>query len=311
MIDFQPGYINLYYSEELKKRIDKAYSKLKKCDLCPRKCLIDRHRFFGICKVRDNIKVSAFVIYKGEEPPLVGNTGAGGVFFSGCALRCVYCQNFRFSQLAYGKIYTVEELANNFLMLQNEKKVVNLDLVTATPYIPFILDALSIAVERGFRLPIVWNTIAYENIETLKLLENIVDIYLPDIRYVDDEIAYKYSGVKDYWKVAQKAIIEMYNQVGTDWIVDENGVLKRGLIIRILVIPNNIDQAKKAIDFISALDKNIHISIMDQYVPVYKASKYPEINRYLTQKEYDEVVDYALQKGLEYGWIQEHELPLL
>jgi putative pyruvate formate lyase activating enzyme len=189
-------------------------------------------------------------------------------------------------------------------------KAANLDLVTATPYLPFIFDALIYAIERGFRLPIVWNTSSYESIETLKLMENVVDIYLADIRYTSNIVGKRYSGVKDYWSNAQIAIKEMYRQVGETFLLDEkSNILKRGIIIRILVLPNLINQAKEALKFLKyEISKKIHVSLMDQYVPVYKAKNYEKLSRYLYKSEYQEVVDYLYELGFENGWIQTHKL---
>ncbi|GAB6189345.1 radical SAM protein [Marinitoga arctica] len=303
---YVPGYIKLYETGELHRRRDLLYKKLKSCDMCPKNCKINRYEKLGVCKVGDKIRISEFVLYKGEEPPLVGDTGAGGVFFSNCVMKCVYCQNFNFSQKGFGKEFSSVELADKFLWLQNEKKAQNIDLVTATPYLPFIFDALILGIENGLKIPIVWNTSSYENINTLRLLDGIVDIYLADIRYTSEYAARRYSKTPDYWDFADKAIREMYNQLGGEYIFEKD-VMKKGLIIRILVLPNNIDEAKNALKYISKLDKNILISLMDQYVPVYKAKEYPEINRLLKKSEYDKVVDIMIELDLN-GWIQEHKL---
>ncbi|OQY09450.1 MAG: radical SAM protein [Marinitoga sp. 4572_148] len=253
-----PGYIKLYENGELHKRRDLLYEKLNSCDLCPKKCKVNRHESIGVCRVGDRIKISEFVLYKGEEP------------------------------------------------LQNEKKVQNIDLVTATPYLPFIFDALILSVEKGLEIPLVWNTSSYESVETLKLLDGVVDIYLADIRYTTEYAARRYSKTPDYWDFAKEAVKEMYNQTKGQYIF-ENDIMKKGLIIRVLVLPNNIDEAKDTLKFIAKLDKNILVSLMDQYVPVYMTKEYPEINRLLKKSEYDKVVDTMLELGLD-GWIQEHKL---
>ncbi|SHF07189.1 putative pyruvate formate lyase activating enzyme [Marinitoga hydrogenitolerans DSM 16785] len=305
-MSYIPNYIKLYETKELHKRRDLLYEKLSSCDLCPKGCKINRHEKLGVCRIGDKIKVSEFVLYKGEEPPLVGETGAGGVFFSNCSMKCVYCQNFNFSQKGFGKEFSVIELAEKFIWLQNEKHVQNIDLVTATPYLPFIIDALIVAIEKGLNIPLVWNTSSYETVETLKFLDGIIDIYLADIRYTTQYAANLYSKTPDYWDFAQTAIKEMYKQTQGEYIF-ENNIMKRGLIIRILVLPNNIDEAKYALKFISKIDKNILVSLMDQYVPVYKAKEYPEINRFLKKSEYDKVIDTMIELDLD-GWIQEHKL---
>jgi len=248
-------------------------------------------------------------LYPGEEPVLKGENGAGGVFFSNCTMRCIYCQNFNFSQLGHGKIISNVQLGEIFLKLQFDMKAANLDLVTATPYLPFIFDALIYAIEHGFTLPIVWNTSSYEKLETLRILEDVVDIYLADIRYTSNIIGKRYSGVKDYWIQAQLAIKEMYRQLGDKFILDDTGTLKRGMIVRILVLPNLINQSKEALKFLKyEISQNIHISLMDQYVPVYKAKKDDKLNRYLYKHEYDEVLDYFNELGFENGWMQNHKL---
>lgn len=305
----QPSYMKLYKSGELHKRRDILYNHINKCTLCPIKCNANRKLNNGFCGANDKIKISEYVLYPGEEPPLTGNTGAGGVFFSNCSMSCVYCQNFLFSQKGNGKYKTVENLAEIFMNLQEVKKAKNLDLITATPYLPFIFDALIIAIEKGFSLPIVWNTSSFENPEIIELLDDVVDIYLPDIRYTSNILGKKYSKVNNYWDYAKKSIKMMYNQVGNKFHIDENGILLRGMIIRILVLPNHINQAKEALKFIKyELSDNIHISLMDQYVPVNEVKKYPKLNRFLYKEEYEEVVKYLEELELKNGWIQKHNL---
>ncbi|WP_121958544.1 radical SAM protein [Petrotoga sp. 9PWA.NaAc.5.4] len=285
--------------------------KLNNCDICPRDCKINRNLHFGSCRVGNKVKVSEFVLYPGEEPVLNGKYGAGGVFFSNCTMRCVYCQNFQFSQLGRGKEISTLELGEIFLKLQFEKKATNLDLVTATPYLPYIFEALIYAIEKGFSLPIVWNTSSYETIETLKLLEGVVDIYLADIRYTSDIVGKRYSGVKDYWTKTQLAIKEMYRQLGKSFVLDEKtNELKKGIIIRLLVLPNFLNQTKEALKFLKyEISEEIYISLMDQYVPVFKAKNYKKLSRYLYKSEYEEVISYMQELGFKNGWIQTHNLP--
>ncbi|BBE31395.1 pyruvate formate lyase activating enzyme [Tepiditoga spiralis] len=305
---FEPSYIKLYKNGELHKRRDELYKKLTECDLCPINCKVNRKNNIGFCLANDKIKISEYVLYPGEEPPLTGSTGAGGVFFSGCNMKCIYCQNFKFSQEGNGKYISVKKLKEIFLELQNEKKASNLDLITATPYLPFIFDALIMAIEEGFKLPIVWNTSSYEKQDTLKYLKDVVDIYLADIRYTSNIIGKKYSKVDNYWTNSKKSLIEMYNQISNDFII-ENNILKRGIILRILVLPNNIRQAKEALKFIKYdLSEDLHISLMDQYVPVYKARETKELSRFLKREEYDEVVELMKNLELKNGWIQHHKL---
>ena len=305
----EPSYIKLYNSGELHKRRDELYNHINNCTLCPIKCNANRTMNSGVCGADDKIKISEFVLYPGEEPPLTGDTGAGGVFFSNCSMKCVYCQNFLFSQKGNGKFRSVEELADIYLNIQNVKKAKNLDLITATPYLPFIFDALILAIEKGFRLPIVWNTSSYENPEIISFLEDVVDIYLPDIRYTSNIFGKRYSNVKKYWDNAKNSIKMMYNQIGNIFHTDEDGILQRGMIIRILVLPNHINQAKEALKFIKYdLSEKIHISLMDQYVPVNEVKKYPKLNRFLYKEEYEEVVEYMGELELSNGWIQHHKL---
>jgi len=309
-VNFVPSYVKQYETGELNKKKEKLMRKLENCDLCPRECRINRNKYIGSCRVGNKIKVSEFVLYPGEEPVLQGEKGAGAVFFSNCTMRCVYCQNFQFSQLGRGKEISSKELGEIFLILQFEKGASNLDLVTATPYLPFIFDALIYAIERGFSLPIIWNTSSYEKVETLEILEGIIDIYLPDIRYTSNIVGKKYSGVKDYWSNAQLAVKEMYRQIGDTFILDdETYELKRGIIIRLLVLPNYLNQVKEALKFIKyEISENVHISLMDQYVPVYKAKQYEKISRYLHKSEYEEVISYMESLGFKNGWIQTHLL---
>ena len=305
----QPSYMKLYNNGELHKRKDILYSHINKCTLCPIKCNANRKVSQGICGADDKIKISEFVLYPGEEPPLTGDTGAGGVFFSNCSMKCVYCQNFLFSQKGNGKYRTVEELADIFMNVQEVKKAKNLDLITATPYLPFIFDALILAIEKGFNLPIVWNTSSYENPEIIDLLEDVIDIYLPDIRYTSNIFGKRYSNVKNYWNNAKNSIKMMYNQIGNKFHTDEKGILLRGMIIRILVLPNHINQAKEALKFIKyELSEDIHISLMDQYVPVNEVKNYPKLNRFLYKEEYEEVVQYMGELELSNGWVQHHKL---
>jgi putative pyruvate formate lyase activating enzyme len=302
-------YFKNYENGNLIKIKDELYKNLKKCNLCPVNCGVDRTVNKGACGAEDKVKISEYVLYPGEEPPLTGKTGAGGVFFSGCSMKCVYCQNFRFSQEGFGRNITVEELSEIYMKIQNEKKAVNLDLVTATPYLPFIVDALILAIKKGFNLPIVWNTSSYEKSEIIEMLGNFVDIYLPDIRYTSNIIAKKFSFISNYWDTCKKALKEMYNQVGDDYILNEENVLQRGIIIRILVLPNHTFLAKEALTYIKYdLSEKIHVSLMDQYVPVYKARDIEKLSRFLNKKEYDDVVKHMVDLELENGWVQEHKL---
>ncbi len=220
-------------------------------------------------------------------------------------MNCIYCQNYEISQQGIGKEITIEELADIFI-IQQEKGVQNVNLVTPTSYVPQIIEAIKIAKKKGFNLPIVYNTNGYENLETIKMLEGYIDIYLPDIKYYFNELAEKYSKVKNYFEISTQAIKEMYNQVGAP-ILDENGVMKKGLMIRHLILPNNIENSKKVLRWIKDnIDENVYVSIMAQYFPTYKAKQNNELNRKLTKQEYEEIDNYLYDVlELENGYIQE------
>lgn len=250
------------------------------------------------------VKIAWFGLHRGEEPPLVSGTGAGGIFFSGCHLSCVFCQNWQISQGDIGLDYTVEELAKIMLELQ-ASGASNIDLVTPTIWWQDIVVAVKAAKEQGLSIPIVWNSNGYENIELLKNLEGVVDIYLPDWKYSDDTLAEKYSAVSKYNEITRKAIAEMYRQVGTLQVVD--GVAKKGLIVRHLVLPGMVNNSIRVLKQIAEIDKDIHIALMNQYAPTHLAARYPEINRTVTDKEFGVICDAAVQLGFTNGWIQDSD----
>jgi putative pyruvate formate lyase activating enzyme len=254
----------------------------------------------------NSVKISWWGKHFGEEPPLVLDKGAGTIFFIGCNLRCVYCQNWQISQGAdLGKNYNVAELAEIMLNLQ-EQGALNIDLVTPTIWFSQIKEAVILAKKNGLKIPIVWNTNSYDGLKILKEIEGIVDIYLPDFKYSQDALAEKYSGVKNYVAIAKESIREMFRQVG-NLQLDENGVAKRGVIIRHLILPNNLENSFLSLDFIKEIDKNIYVNLMSQYEPVYQVKDFPELNRTVTKKEFDKVFDYLVKLGLENGWVQELE----
>jgi len=290
---------------ELQKRIDAAYGLLASCRVCPRECGVDRLKNdkLGFCRSGLNPVISSVSPHYGEEPPLSGTKGSGTVFFTNCNLRCVYCQNYPISQLGNGEERTTGELACQMLWLQ-EQGCHNLNLVTPTHFVPQILKALGIARERDFNLPIVYNTSGYESMETLRLLDGIVDIYLPDMRYSDNAAAMKYSIAPDYPEINRAAIKEMYRQVG-NLVLDEEGIAKQGLIIRHLVLPGNIAGTEGVMKFLAGeISKDVTISLMSQYFPAYRARKFNEINRRITTEEYEKAYQIMLKYGLENGWIQ-------
>ena len=277
---------------------------LKECQICPHKCKIDRTKQIGRCKATDKIKIALYSIHNFEEPCISGTKGSGTIFFSNCNMNCIYCQNYEISQLGKGKEITIHELAG-IMIKQQEKGVENINLVTPTSYTLQIIEAIKIAKKKGLKIPIVYNTNGYENVETLRLLEGYIDIYLPDLKYYDNEISKKYSKVDNYFEIATKAIKEMYRQVGQP-ILDKNGIMTKGLMIRHLVLPNNIENSKKILKWIKEnLDNNIYVSIMAQYFPTYKAKETDDLNRKLTKKEYEEIENYLYDLNLENGYIQE------
>ena len=277
---------------------------LECCTICPHNCKINRTKNPGRCKSTDKIKIALYSIHRFEEPCISGEKGSGTVFFSNCNLNCVFCQNYEISQLGRGKEITIEELAN-VMIKQQERNVQNINLVTPTSYALHIVEAIKIARKEGLEIPIVYNTNGYESVETLKLLEGYVDIYLPDLKYYYDDLAKKYSKVDNYFEIATKAIQEMYRQVGTP-VLDENGVMKKGLMIRHLILPNEVQNSKKVLKWIKEnIDSNVYVSIMAQYFPTYKAKEIPEIARKITKEEYEKVENYLYGLDLENGYIQE------
>jgi putative pyruvate formate lyase activating enzyme len=259
----------------------------------------------GDCHSTDEVIISSVGPHYGEEPPLVGSFGSGTIFFTNCNLSCEFCQNYDISHLGIGETFTTENLAGSMLKLQ-QRGCHNINFVTPTHFTPQIVDALLLALEKGLELPIVYNCGGYESVETLKLLENIIDIYMPDIKYSVDENAFKYSGVKNYWETVKLAIKEMHRQVG-DLKLSKRGIAQRGLLIRHLVLPNDIAGSKKVIDFVAdEISTNTYLNIMDQYRPAYNAIKHENLNRRITPSEYKEVVDYAFGKGLMRGLKEYH-----
>lgn len=279
---------------------------MEKCRLCPRNCGSDRTKDIsaGYCGMTEDIYVARAALHMWEEPCISGAEGSGTVFFSGCTLRCVFCQNFDIAAGKAGKRITLERLVEIFLELQ-EKGANNINLVTPTHYILQIAVAIKSARTRGLIIPIVYNTGGYERVESLKLLDGLVDIYLPDFKYVNPAISKKYSQAADYFEVAAKALGEMYRQVGKPQF-NEKGIMTKGIIVRHLLLPGYAEDSKNVIKYLYTTYKdNIYISIMNQYTPLSQVKNYPEINRKVTVKEYDEVVDYAVEIGVTNGFVQE------
>ena len=276
----------------------------QECTLCPHKCKIDRNLNIGRCKAGNKIEIGGVSLHKFEEPCISGKNGSGTVFFSKCNLNCVFCQNYEISNLGNGRKIEIEELSK-ILLKQQENGAENINLVSPTIYADKIIEAIEIAKQKGLKLPIIYNTNGYENIETLKKLEGYIDVYLPDLKYYDEELALKYSNIKDYFNTATEAIKEMYRQVGYP-IFNENGMITKGVIIRHLVLPNNIENSKKVLKWIyDNLDRRIYVSVMTQYFPTYKAKEFKEINRKLSKLEYNEIEKYIYELGIENGYMQD------
>jgi len=279
---------------------------LNKCLICPHKCKVNRKsEEKGFCNAGYNPVISSAMPHHGEEPPISGNRGSGTIFFTYCNMKCVYCQNYQISQEFEGTKCSISELADSMIRLQN-LSCHNINFVSPTIWIPQIIKALSIARNKGLSVPTVFNTGGYDNPKIIKMLDGIIDIYMPDMRYSNDDMARKYSMVEEYVRYNRQSVKEMYRQVG-ELKVDPEGVALKGLMIRLLVLPENIGGIKKTLDFIkNELSTDVYLSIMAQYHPTYKASRYPELNRMITAKEYLEVVKYAEKRGFSYGWTQDH-----
>lgn len=278
---------------------------LEKCDICPHKCGANRKDGqVGRCRASDKAKVAKKLLHYYEEPCISGTNGSGTVFFSNCNLNCIYCQNYKISQEGKGSEVATDELSEIFLSLQ-DKKAHNINLVTPTIYIPQIIEAIKLAKKNGLVIPIIYNSNGYENIESIKMLEGYIDVYLPDLKYSDNELGKKYSKVDNYFEIATKAIQEMYRQVGKV-VLDEDGIIKKGVIIRHLILPTYIENTKKVLKWISEnLNDDIYISVMAQYFPTYLAKEEEYINRKISKEEYEQIQDYLFSLNLENGYIQE------
>ncbi len=300
-----PAYLEAYSKGKLSKIIDETFNMLKCCCICPRKCKANRiEDKKGFCKTGLKPRVYSFIPHHGEEPPISGKNGSGTIFFSNCNMSCVYCQNYEFSQGGEGKDVDFEKLARIMLELQ-QIGCHNINFVTPTHVMPQILKALELAIPQGLKIPLVYNTGGYELVEIIKLLDGIVDIYLPDMRYADPDAAMKFSAAAGYHRYNQEALKEMQRQVGIADIDDE-GIIQRGIIIRHLILPGNISGTDKIMKFIAEnLSKDTYISLMSQYMPCYKASQFKEINRRITYQEYEEAQGTMHKYGLYNGWIQE------
>lgn len=277
---------------------------MNRCMECPRKCLVDRKINKGYCGVGDELKIARASLHMWEEPCISGDTGSGTVFFSGCNLKCVYCQNYDISHKGFGKIISIDRLVEIFFELKN-KGANNINLVTPSHYTYLIKKAIILAKNKGFDLPFIYNSSGYDSINSIKYLEGIIDVYLPDFKYIDNEVAYKYSKCNNYVSIVKDVIDCMYKQVG-DVVISSDGLIKKGVIVRVLVLPGYIDDSKKIIKYLYNKYKDgIYISIMNQYTPYGNLDKYPEINKKLSLNEYNEVIDYAVNLGISNAYIQE------
>jgi putative pyruvate formate lyase activating enzyme len=291
--------------KDIKERIEKSNALLESCTVCPRKCRVNRLKGeIGFCGIGTNPRVASYNVHHGEEPPISGTRGSGTIFFSGCNMKCKYCQNFPISQLRHGKEITTQELAEMMLYLQS-KGCHNVNFVTPSHLIPQVLQSLSLAWEKGFNLPLVYNTSGYDSVKTLKLLDGIIDIYLPDMRYADDSIAKELSSAEDYVEINRLAIKEMYRQVG-NLVIDEHGIAAKGLVIRHLILPHNQAGSEDIFRFIKTeVSEEAYVSLMGQYFPSYKAGECVSIDRKITPEEYESAVDSFFKAGLSRGWMQE------
>lgn len=283
---------------------------LKECTLCPHKCKVNRlEGKIGRCKASDKIKIALVSIHKYEEPCISSRNGSGTIFFSNCNFNCIFCQNYEISQEGLGKEISVEELSEIFIK-QQERGADNINLVTPVMYVYHIIEAIKLARQKGLNIPIIYNSNGYESIETLKLLDGYIDIYLPDLKYYSNELAKKYSNISNYFEMATEAIKEMYRQVGAPEF-DKDGIIKSGLIIRHLILPNYMENTKHILKWIKEnMNEDVYVSIMAQYFPTYKAKECEKLNRKISKKEYKEIEKYLYLLNIENGYLQdlgEHE----
>ena len=280
-----------------------------KCDICPHNCKINRETQIGRCKAGGKPKLALSSLHFFEEPCISGINGSGTIFFSNCNLSCVFCQNHKISNEGYGTEISIERLAE-IMLEQQENNANNINLVSPTIYAYQIKQAIIIAKQKGLKIPIIYNSSGYEKVETLRELEGLIDVYLPDFKYASNSLGEKYSRIKNYYDICLPAIKEMYRQVGAP-VLNKEGIIQKGLIIRHLILPNNIENTKKVIDDIKKnFPSEVYVSIMAQYFPTYKAKQIPELNRKISQEEYNEIENYIYEQNIENGYMQdlgEHE----
>jgi putative pyruvate formate lyase activating enzyme len=304
----KPGYIDLFHSGELERRMARLEARLAECDICPRECGANRLvGKVGSCYSGYHPIVASFCAHHGEEPVLSGGRGSGTIFFGNCNMRCVYCQNHQISQdheAQWRHEISIHVLMENMLYLQNELGCHKINLVTPSHFVPQIVRAVLGAVPKGLHLPLVYNTSSYDSLKTLLQLDGIISVYLADLRYSSNEMGRKYSRVSHYVEHSRAAIKEMQRQVG-DLVVDEDGIAQKGLIIRHLILPNRIAGSEASLRWlVEEVSPKVAVSIMSQYYPAHRAFRYKELNRKITLEEYREVVKLAEKLGIENGWIQ-------
>lgn len=297
MEKFLPSYRKLYDSGELEGRAHELERRAKACEICPHRCGVDRSKAKnGRCRSGLYPVVSSFSPHFGEEPPLVGRRGSGTIFFANCNMSCIFCQNYDISHLGYGEEVSCRELAHMMISVQN-RGCHNINFVTPTHMVHAIVSALLIALPLGLEVPLVYNSGGYDSVETLRLLNGVFDIYMPDFKYADSKTGYTLSGVSNYPEIARDAVRQMYAQVG-DLKFDETGVAFRGLLVRHLVLPNDLAGTMEVIDFLSGLSKETYLNVMGQYRPMYRAREHPYLGRMVTLHEVDEAVLYAKRLGM-------------
>jgi putative pyruvate formate lyase activating enzyme len=281
------------------------FKELLKCNICPRNCNVNRYENAGFCKSGVNIKVSKVFVHMWEEPCISGERGSGTVFFSNCNLKCIYCQNYKISSEGFGKEISALRLSEIFIELQN-KNVHNINLVTPTHYMPMIREALKMSKSSGLKIPVIYNSSGYENVDSLKTMEGLIDVYLPDIKYYNSKYSIKYSKAPDYFKFASEAVLEMYRQTGAP-VFDASGIITRGTMIRHLMLPGLLFDSKKIVDWvINNLPEGVYLNLMSQYTPMNKANEFPELNHKINSAHYESLVNYAVEHGLVNGFIQEY-----
>jgi len=309
LVTTEPAYVALYHSGELKRRTQALEARLASCDICPRECKVNRlENETGFCHSAYLPIVSAVCAHHGEEPAISGNRGSGTIFFGNCNMRCVYCQNYQISQnwkKQKSREIDCHTLAENMLYLQDELGCHNINFVSPSHFVPQLVRAVLDAVPMGLRVPLVYNSNGYDSISSLKELDGIISVYLPDLRYASDDWAKKFSQAQDYVSQARQAIKEMYRQVG-DLAMDKFGVAQRGLIVRHLILPNGLADSEKTLTWLAEeLSSTVTVSIMSQYLPLHKAQRIPLLSRKISPAEYETVLQLLHDTGLENGWVQE------